>query len=58
MEVKSEEKNNFSIFCDKHVPLKLKRNIESKDRKNKEEILKFFRAVERYKEYLVQDRKD
>jgi hypothetical protein len=53
MEVKSEEKNNFSIFCDKHVPLKLKRSIEAKDRKSREEILKFFRAVERYKEYLV-----
>jgi hypothetical protein len=58
MEVKNEEKNSFHIYCDKHVPLKLKRNIETKDRKNKEEIIKFFRGLERYNEHLIQDKKD
>mgnify|MGYP000863141416 FL=1 len=38
----------YTLYCEKHTPLKLRRTIEAKDKKQKEDILKFCRAAERY----------
>jgi hypothetical protein len=40
------------IYCERHTPLKIKRVIENKEKKYKEELIKFFRSIEKYYEYL------
>ncbi|CAD8140475.1 unnamed protein product [Paramecium octaurelia] len=42
-------KPDYQIFCQKHVPLKVKRILESKQRLYEREIIDFFRAYERCK---------
>jgi hypothetical protein len=50
LESKENEQGQFvyHIYCDKHIPLKLKRIIESRENKMREEIERFFKAVEKY----------
>jgi hypothetical protein len=50
MELKFEEKQPHVIYCEKHTPLKLRRIFESKDKKYREDIIKFCRATEKYYE--------
>jgi len=38
----------YNIYCEKHTPLQLKRTLESKDKKNREDITRFFKALDRY----------
>jgi len=38
----------FYIFCKKHTPLKLKRILESKENKIREEIDRFFKTIEKH----------
>jgi len=38
----------YHIFCEKHTPLKLRRTLESQEKKMKEEIEKFFKFAEKY----------
>ncbi|CAD8127054.1 unnamed protein product [Paramecium sonneborni] len=40
-------KPDYQIFCQKHVPLKVKRILESKQRLYEREIIDFFRAYEK-----------
>ncbi|CAD8138294.1 unnamed protein product [Paramecium pentaurelia] len=42
-------KPDYQIFCQKHVPLKVKRILESKQRLYEREIIDFFRAYEKCK---------
>ena len=42
------DKLQFLIYCEKHRPLKLKRILENKEEKYKEEIIKFLKLVEKY----------
>ncbi|CAD8136647.1 unnamed protein product [Paramecium octaurelia] len=42
-------KTDYQIFCQKHVPLKVKRILESKQRLYEREIIDFFRAYEKCK---------
>ncbi|CAD8046423.1 unnamed protein product [Paramecium sonneborni] len=43
-------KPDYQIFCQKHVPLKVKRILESKQRLYEREIIDFFRAYEKCKQ--------
>ena len=48
----------FVIYCEKHAPpLKIRHVIETKQRKEKEEIVKFCRAIERNSQSHVLDQK-
>lgn len=50
MEVRNTDKLAYLIYCERHTPLQLRRNIEQKDKKYKEEILKFCRSIDRVRE--------
>lgn len=52
MEVRNSEKLVYSICCERHTPLKLRRQLEHKEKKYKEEIIKFCKAIERARECL------
>ena len=48
-----EIKNNgqgYNIYCDRHMPLKLKRILESKEKTYIDEINKFAKSLEKFKE--------
>lgn len=38
----------YHIFCEKHVPLKLKRTLETRENQAKGEIERFFKGIEKY----------
>ena len=44
----TNQKMTYSIYCDKHTPLKLRRTLEISESKQKSDIFKFCRAIERY----------
>jgi len=47
----------YHIYCEKHTPLKLKRTIESLENKMKDEIQKFFNAIDKqYAAYLQESK--
>ena len=48
MEQLNLEKLKYLIFCQEHEPLKITRQIEYKKKKNREEIIKFARMIEKY----------
>ena len=48
-----EIKNNgtgYYIYCDRHMPLKLKRVLETKEKTYIDEINKFAKSIEKFKE--------
>mgnify|MGYP000887147802 CR=1 FL=1 len=50
-------KSAYVIYCEKHIPLKLRRLLEAKEKKEKEEISKFCKAIERiYQAYLAEQK--
>jgi hypothetical protein len=48
MEVKNSENNGYTIYCEKHAPLKVKRTLESKIKTYVDDISKFGRAIEKF----------
>ena len=50
MEQLNLDKLRYLIFCEAHEPLKVKRKIEVKKKKYRDEIIKFCRAIEKYVE--------
>lgn len=50
MEQLNLDKLRYLIFCEAHEPLKVKRKIEIKKKKNRDEIIKFCRGIEKYVE--------
>ena len=47
----------YTIYCDKHTPLKLRRVLESKEKKEREEILKFCKALDRCHQAYISEQK-
>jgi len=57
LEIRENESNQFiyHIYCEKHTPLKLKRTIEGLESKMREDIQKYFAAIEKqYAAYLLE----
>ncbi|KAL4445656.1 hypothetical protein ABPG74_006207 [Tetrahymena malaccensis] len=50
LEVRHLEKVTHLVFCQRHTPLKLRRILEQKEKKYKDEIQKFCRSIEKYNE--------
>lgn len=50
MEQLNLDKLRYLIFCEAHEPLKMKRKMEVKKKKNRDEIVKFCRGIEKYVE--------
>ncbi len=50
MEQLNLDKLKYLIFCQAHQPLKVKRKIEVKKKKQRDEIVKFCRGIEKYVE--------
>lgn len=50
MEQRCIDKLEYFIYCNLHKPLKVSRVIESKNKKYKDEIIKFCRMIEKYVE--------
>lgn len=55
MEIRPQEKTHHVIYCEKHTPLKLRRILENKEKKYKEEIFKFYRSIEKYYDTYTKD---
>ena len=45
----------YYIYCSKHTPLQLRRQLETREKKKKEEIAKFFKAIEKCYISSIQD---
>lgn len=45
------------MFCECHTPLKLRRTLESKEKKQREDIYKFCKTVEKYYNYCSSNKK-
>ena len=50
MEQLNIDKLKYLIFCEAHEPLKVRRKIEVKRKKYRDEIVKFCRGIEKYVE--------
>ena len=51
MEVEKRERDKqFKVFCEKHRPLKIVKEMEEKDRSTIEEIQKFCKIIEKCQE--------
>lgn len=50
MEQLNLDRLKYLIFCEAHEPLKVKRKIEVKKKKQRDEIVKFCRGIEKYVE--------
>jgi hypothetical protein len=48
MEQRYIDRMQYFIYCNMHKPIKVSRVIESKNKKYKDEIIKFCRAIEKY----------
>jgi len=38
----------YFIFCEKHTPLKLRRTLETKEKKYRDDLTKFCKSIEKY----------
>jgi len=49
MEIKNEKTNEHGhhIYCEKHTPLKIRRVLDVKQKKQKEEIKRFCKSINR-----------
>ncbi|EAS02021.2 PHD zinc finger protein (macronuclear) [Tetrahymena thermophila SB210] len=56
MEIRNTDKLAYLIYCERHTPLKLRRLLEQKEKKYKEEIIKFCRSIERSREFRKKER--
>lgn len=50
MEPSEQESQAYTIYCDRHAPLEIKRTIENKRKVAQQEIIKFCRGIEKYYE--------
>ena len=55
MEVKNNDRLQYIINCERHTPLKLRRILESKEKRYRDEISKFFKQVEKYRDQYNRD---
>jgi hypothetical protein len=51
-----ERERNYRIFCEKHRPLKIVKELEDKDRQTVDEVYKFAKVIEKCNE--IQNRVD
>jgi bromodomain and PHD finger-containing protein 1 len=47
-EVENTQQMGYAIFCEKHTPLKLRRTLETKEKKYRDELTKFCKSIEKY----------
>ena len=48
MKEEEDKKTHYYIYCEKHTPLKIRRLYESKEKKTKEELFRFFKTLNKY----------
>jgi hypothetical protein len=58
MEISGVKLNEYLIYCIKHTPLKLRRNIENKQKKAREDIIKFTNVIEKFTESINSNEKN
>lgn len=47
MEIEREKEKTFRMFCEKHRPLKIVKEMEQKDKQTVEEVQKFCKVIEK-----------
>ena len=52
MEISGHKLNEYLIYCIKHTPLKLRRSIENRQKKAREDIVKFANMIEKFAESM------
>ncbi len=58
MEISGVKLNEYLIYCIKHTPLKLRRSLENKQKKAREDVVKFANIIEKYTESITSTEKN